>query len=112
MTTTKCNGCGEEFDYEDLKNKLCYYCQFLNEEAKKERTQMEPPKLSDLAEVKLKNCLLSIKNFSLQIQIAEVEKNRILQEEIVRIGIKPEEWTLDLNTWTLIPRKPKIGVGQ
>ena len=33
-STTKCNGCGEEFLESELKDKLCEDCQYLEKKAK------------------------------------------------------------------------------
>lgn len=64
---------------------------------------MERKKISEIVELKIKNCNLSLQILQIQANQLITERNRILAEEFARLGCKPEDWRLDEQTWELIP---------
>ena len=66
---------------------------------------MERKKISEIAELKTKNCNLSLQ--ILQIQANEImnARDKILLDEFERLDCKPDEWQLDQRTWELVKKE-------
>lgn len=69
---------------------------------------MERKKLSEVAELKIKNCNLILEILRIQMGQVLEEKNRIIMSEFKRLRCKPEEWQLDERTGELIKKENNI----
>jgi len=63
---------------------------------------MEQKRISEIAELKIKNANLSLEILQMQANHIMVERERVLQEEFIRLECNPEEWKLDQRTLQLI----------
>jgi len=68
---------------------------------------MERKKISEVAELKIKNYSLSLQILQMQANQVMAERDRVLLAEFERLKYKPEEWQLDERTWELFKKEPK-----
>lgn len=61
-------------------------------------------KISEVVELKIKNCNLSLQILQMQANQIMAERDRALLGEFSRLEFNPGEWQLDEKTWELKSR--------
>ena len=64
-------------------------------------------KISEIAELKLKNCNLSLQILQMQANQIVSERDKILLAEFKRLKCNPKEWQLDERSWELFKTEDK-----
>jgi hypothetical protein len=66
---------------------------------------MERKKISEVAELKIKNCNLSLQILQMHANQIVAERDKVLTQEFQRLDCSLEEWRLDEVTWELVKKE-------